>query len=590
MSDWTSTYSAQGVANGGVDLEMPRAVHMSAEKLKPLLEKGIVTEKTIDEKIRRLLRLAVCFGWFDHEQRDETIGHDDPGTVAVSLEVARKCCVLLKNDAALLPLDTESLGKIAVVGHTADPAVISGGGSAYTTPARSVSILEGIRAVCGTKVEVLHATGPRPDRDVRCYRQSRFETTGGQSGIRVRFYDNADWRGSPRVERIDERVDFTFARDKPIDSAEGKPCGIQWSGKILPDQDGEYVLYASANDAAFRIWLDEDIVFDTLDTERGGTHTARISLQAGRPVALRIDWRLTRYWGTMRFGYEPADSMEREAAQALALVDRADAVIVATGHTAHSEREGADRPFGLDPAVQRFIDEVASRNPNTAVVLLAGGNVDMAPWIDKVKALLMAWYPGQEGGTAVADILFGVVNPSGKLPATFEKRLEDRSSFDCYHDDDGDKRVALTDGIFGGYRHFDRLELAPRFPFGFGLSYTTFRYDALELSATRMSESDTVTATVTITNTGKRPGAEVVQLYIRDVDSRLPRPVKELKGFGRIELAPGETGTVSMPITRESLAYYDSDRHEWVCEPGELVVMAAASATDIRHRASLVVE
>jgi beta-glucosidase len=223
------------------------------------------------------------------------------------------------------------------------------------------------------------------------------------------------------------------------------------------------------------------------------------------------------------------------------------------------------------------------------VVLTAGGNLDMSRWIDRVRGVLHAFYPGQAGGQALAEIIFGVVNPSGKLPATFEARAEDRGSFDSYFDSDGDGRIELTDGVFSGYRYFDREGIAPRFAFGFGLSYTKFSFSDLSLSSPRIAAGAALDVSVRVTNSGPRAGAEVVQVYVRDVASRLPRPPKELKGFARLELAAGASGVARIQLPPEAFEYYDPAQKRWVLEPGEFEILVGASATDVRLRASVVV-
>jgi beta-glucosidase len=223
------------------------------------------------------------------------------------------------------------------------------------------------------------------------------------------------------------------------------------------------------------------------------------------------------------------------------------------------------------------------------VALTAGGNLDMSRWIERVRGVLHAFYPGQAGGQALAEIVFGLVNPAGKLPATFEKRAEDRSSFGSYFDDDGDGRVALADGIFTGYRHFDQNGIEPRFPFGFGLSYTSFEYARLELSRRELSGGQALEVTFDLTNVGERRGAEVAQVYLRDTSSALRRPQKELKGFARVTLEPGESKRARITLDDKAFEYYDPRAGGWVLEPGEFEVLVGASAADIRLRATLVV-
>jgi beta-glucosidase len=239
----------------------------------------------------------------------------------------------------------------------------------------------------------------------------------------------------------------------------------------------------------------------------------------------------------------------------------------------------------MNEELTRMLLAVTRVQPNIVVVLTAGGNLDMEPWIDRVPAVLHAWYPGQAGGRALAEILCGRVNPSGRLPATFERRLEDRSSFDSYHDDDGDLRVRLADGILGGYRHFDQNGIAPRFAFGHGMSYTRFAYENLSLSHAAIDADQTLDVSLEVVNVGDRAGADVVQLYVSDVECRLPRAPKDLKGFTKVELRPGERRRVTLSLGIDALGFYDPERAAWTHEAGEFEVLLGRSATDIRLRA-----
>ena len=269
-------------------------------------------------------------------------------------------------------------------------------------------------------------------------------------------------------------------------------------------------------------------------------------------------------------------------AAALDAARSADVAVVSAGYTERTEGEAHDRAFGIGALQEQLILDVAQANPQTVVALYAGGNVDMNPWIDRVKGLLYLWYPGQDGALAAAEILFGKTNPSGKLPATFERILQDRSSFECYADSDKDKRVFYEDGIFTGYRHHDRKGHSPRFPFGFGLSYTTFEYSNLRLSKSSLKAGEVLEAFVDITNSGNLAGAEIVQIYVRDEKASVLRPVKELKGFEKIALQPGETKTVAVNLPARAFQFWHPDRREWLAEPGGFEVFAAASAADIR--------
>jgi beta-glucosidase len=580
MSDWVSTYSAVGAANGGLDLEMPNAQWMNREKLLPAIQNGEVPEAAIDDKIRRLLRLAICFGWLDHEQRDESIPIEDEQTAQVALDVARGGIVLLKNDDGVLPIDRAATRTIAVVGATAHPAVIGGGGSSYNTPWRSTSILEGIQALAGD-VNVVHATGVVPWRDREVALASVFSAPDGSPGLLGEYFNNTQLEGEPALVKVDNPVAFMWRNQPPAEAIDKNSFSIRWTGSLTPQKDGTHVFYVASADGEYRAIVGEETVFETVGGEKSGIQRAELDLKTGQVYPVTLEYRRTRGWNAFCFGWEHSDEL-RSARQAVIDAARdADIVVFCGGHTSRTEGEGFDRTFGMDPELETQLRDVTRANANTVVVLTAGGNVDMQSWIDSVKGLVHAWYPGQEGGTAVAEILFGDVNPSGKLPATFEKRLEDRSSFDCYHDDDGDKRVELTNGIMTGYRHFDAQGVEPQFPFGFGLSYTTFAYDALRLSCDVMRPDDTLTVSFDIANTGTRAGAEIAQLYIRDEESSVPRPVKELKEFVKVQLEPGERRTVSIELEATALRFYDPDKG-WTVEPGGFEVLVGASCTDIR--------
>lgn len=584
MSDWVSTYCPVGAANGGLDLEMPTARFLNREELLPAVRNGLVPEEAIDDKIRRLLRLGICFGWFDHEQQDKSIPLEDPETHAVALEVARRGSVLLRNEGSMLPLDRSQLKKVAVVGPSAHPAVIGGGGSAYTTPSHVVSMLEGIRALAGEGVEVVHESGPSPAPELSAFESSQYQTPDGQPGLQAEYYDNAEFEGEP-VIRVEERLHFVWGGGRPVEGINGDLVSMRFRGKLIPEQDGGYIFYASQHDGLYRVVVGGEEVIDAWEFHETGTKQATVQLKAGVPAAIVVEYKSVRHYVGLHVGWvhEDAQSIRRQAAVDAAR--SADVAIVCAGFDRNSEGEGHDRSFAMQADVAQLVADVAEVNPNTVVVLTAGGNLEMASWIDRVNAVLHAWYPGQEGGTAVAEILFGEVNPSGKLPATFEKKLEDRSSFDCYQDEDGDKRVLLEDGIFTGYRHVDREGVEPLFPFGFGLSYTTFEYENLKLSSDSISAADTLTVSFDIVNTGERRGADVAQLYVADSEAAVPRPVKELKGFDRVDLDPGERRTVEIQLDRSALEYFDPTEKAWVAEPGEFEVLIGASSMDIRLRA-----
>jgi beta-glucosidase len=591
MSDWASTYSAVGAAQAGLDLEMPTGRHLNEALLAPALEAGLVTEKMIDDKVRRLLRLAVCFGWLDREQRDDRIPESDPATMEVALEVARRGFVLLRNEGSWLPWSPGALKRIAVLGGQAADPQVSGGGSAYTPPTRVVTLLDGVRELAGPGVEVTYHPAVRdPDFD-QMAEKCEFFTRRGEAGLEVEYFSNRRLSGTPALSRIEPRLNYRWKDGGTPFPAEVSrdQFSVRWTGVIRPRQSGPHQLFLYAIDGAVRCWLDERCVCDASHLS-GGLFRAEADLEAGCDARLVVEYVQMRPFGWCHLlgGWYHEDDQRVDYAAALQAARAADAVVVCVGFTKHTEGEGFDRAFALDRTSEQLILDACAAQPATAVVLHAGGGVDLSRWGDRVRALLHAWYPGQEGGRAAAEILFGVTNPSGRLPITMEQRLEDRSSFTCYHDHDGDGRVALSDGVFGGHRHVDRNGQAPRYAFGFGLSYTRFAYRDLRLSPARLRPGQSLRVSVQVGNTGARAGDEIVQVYVGDVASRLPRPVRELKGFRRVSLRPGQWKTVTFVLKPRALSYYDPDARAWVAEPGRFEVWVGASSADLRLQAGFV--
>jgi beta-glucosidase len=288
--------------------------------------------------------------------------------------------------------------------------------------------------------------------------------------------------------------------------------------------------------------------------------------------------------GRLRVGIIEQSKIVSDAAKQLAA--KVDAVIVAAGFDNDSEGEGADRPFSLPFGQDELIREMSAANKNTIVAITSGGNVDVAPWIEHVPGLIEMWYPGEQGGTALAEMLFGVVNPSGHLPATFEKSWQDNPTHGNYYPDAGTVRVAYKEGIFVGYRGYEHNNVKPQFPFGFGLSYSTFKFSNLSVAP---AESQALapsgrpalyTVTFDVTNTGSRAGAEVAQVYVGEAKPSVPRPAKELKGFSRMELAAGETKHITIPLDARAFAFYDVAGKHWQADAGTFSILVGDSSAD----------
>jgi beta-glucosidase len=314
-------------------------------------------------------------------------------------------------------------------------------------------------------------------------------------------------------------------------------------------------------------------------------------LQAGEGINVRMDYLPADVEVFPGLGVVGEDELLSSRAQAI--LKRADAVVVVAGFDKSTEHEGADRTFALPPMQNEMIQQIARRNPNVILALTGGGNVDMRPWIDRVPAVLHLWYPGQEGGTALAEILFGEQNPEGKLPVSFETAWEDNPTHDSYDPQAGKEtdtpHIRYTEGVFLGYRFYESPsvnhgDVRPRFPFGFGLSYTTFQYSGLQLSSQTVPRNGSLTVTFRVTNRGSVAGADVAQVYVGETDAMLPRPAIELKGFQKVSLQPGETKTVTLTLDDRAFAYWSPESKQWTVDRGKFVVSVGNSSESLPLR------
>ncbi|HZZ14634.1 MAG TPA: glycoside hydrolase family 3 C-terminal domain-containing protein [Candidatus Sulfotelmatobacter sp.] len=576
MSDWTSTYDGVAAVNGGLDLEMPSGKFMNRATLSPAVKAGKVSEATIDDHVRRILRIAIQMSWLERDQTQLFIPRYNLDGRAVSLDAARASIVLLKNEGDLLPLDKTRIKTIAVVGPDAYPAVPVGGGSAAVRPFNAVSYLEGL-ANYSAKIKVLYDPGIPSLSEMAQQTPFLTESSGGVAGLKVELFASTDLSGVPNVKGRDEDVNYSEEIPLPASFNSGRWTGYYVAGKSAP-----YHVFVQSmwEQGGVRLYLDEHLIVDDWQRHTALVNDVTLNLTPG-PHKVRLEAYRTDSWNSphLRLGIVAATSLVNSEARAIA--SSADAVVVAVGFDRYSESEGSDRSFQLPTGQDELIEAMLAANKNVIVVVNAGGAVDMSAWLNRTPALLQAWYPGQEGGTALAQILFGDFSPSGKLPVSFDRRLEDNPTYPNYYPNDGDKRVKYNEGIFVGYRYHDKMGVKPLFPFGFGLSYTTFKFADLAITPSSTTGDQPVTVSFNVTNTGNREGAEVAELYVSDHHANVPRPVKELKGFAKVNLKPGETQKISITLDRRALSYYDSEARQWKASAGEFGVMVGTSAAEI---------
>jgi len=576
ISDWFGTHSSVAAAVAGLDVEMPGPPHHLGHKLAVAAEAGELDESVLDDHARRILRLAGRTGLLDAMPPDgEPQDPEDPNRRRMAREVAVAGTVLLRNDG-LLPL-TADVKRVAVIGPNGDLVETGGGGSSIVVPHRALSFVGELRERLGG-AEVVYEPGCSLDRGI-----PMIDPRLLVDGLRLEYFANTSWDGEPAAVDILGRGQFIALGD-PVPGVSVGECSVRATGTFRPDLTGTWRL-GVANAGKACLLLDGEVLVDNTEPTPGqffygmgsDTASAPVDLVAGETHELVVEMRCE---GLPIAGFQvsaarPAvpDSMDR----AVAAAAHADVAIVVVGSNSQWETEGADRSdLRLVGDQDELIRRVLEVNPRTAVIINAGAPVE-TPWADSAAAVLMAWYPGEEGAPALADIVTGVTEPSGRLPITFPRHLDDGATHGWYPGADG--KVVYGEGVFVGYRHFDAHDVEPAFCFGHGLSYTTFDYG----EATFETHGDRVTVRVPVTNTGSRQGSEVVQLYVGDVEASVSRPVQELKAFAKVELGPGETRAVSLELDERSFAFWDEASHGWLVEPGGFDLHIGSSSRAI-HR------
>jgi len=595
MSDWDSTYDGVAAANNGLDLEMPNARFMTAKVLLAAVKAGSVKESTIDDKVLRLLRTELRYGFLDRPQFDPADSTYSVADRAIALDGARESLTLLKNDGHLLPLDASKIKTIAVIGPDAYPAVTGGGGSSEATAFEPVSILTGIANLAGPGVHVLYARG-LPDEN------KLFHETHWKGGVRVETYSGQEFAGAPEVTSHGDVANWQHA---PWAVDDPHPHSIRYTGVFQAQKTGKYLLLAAASgEDSFKVLVNGKEVLAQPHNEGQVPQSATLELAAGETVNVVASY-LPHAPG-IRFGLGIAYEPELISAEAKMFAALADVVVIAAGFSPPTEGESHDRTFALPWGQDALIEAVAAANPRTIVTLTAGGGTDTRRWLDKVPALLHTYYPGQEGGTAVAEVLFGKHNPEGKLPVSFDRSWEENPSAPYYYPIKGaDTKLHVTeegrppvdyvvghvkydDRLLVGYRYWTTTGKHPLFPFGFGLSYTTFSFANLQAPATAASGS-TVSVSFDVTNTGSVAGAEVAQLYVSDPSAKVSRPERELKGFEKVRLAPGETKHVTINLDARAFSYWDATAHKWTIDPGKFVIRVGDSSENTSLSAELTI-
>ena len=570
ISDWTSVYSTSGAANGGLDLECPKGVYFTADKLKPLIETGVVTEKTIDEKVKHILQTYSAFGFLDKLPEDKTIPLDNPESKATALDLARQGIVLLENRNGNLPIAPEA--KIVVMGPNAD-VITTGGGSGFVTPYATVSPYRGLADILGEDRVILLSDDVLYENILSSV---YVNDSSDVKGFSAEYFCNKKLSGTPFKTLTEENPTHYWSYGHPYDGMPDDGFSATWTG-VYKAEDSGTVRVKMAGDDGYRLYVNGKLIGGDWGNHSLTTRSVFFEVEAGKTYDLKFDFYDNAGEATVVFEAGLMNKAKLEAS-----LKAASDVLYCAGFNSSTEGEGWERPFTLPADQIRMMNLVSSMHDRVTVAVNAGGGVDFNGWSENVEAVLMAWHPGQEGGQALAEILTGKVSPSGKLPISIESRWEDNPVHDSYYDHD--KRVTYTEGVFVGYRGYDRTGKTPKYPFGYGLSYTDFEYSGLEV---RKAGKNVYEVSFDIANTGSMDAYETAQVYVGDPEASVKRPLKELKGYEKVFVKAGETVRVSVELDSEAFAFYDVDTESFVIEPGEFIISAGPSSAELPLSATL---
>jgi beta-glucosidase len=565
VSDFSSCHDTLACVTGGLDFELPNGAHYG-DPLKAAVQSGQVSTATLDEHVHRILTTMFRFGLFDRPQTTRPI--DAQGDGAVSRTAAEAGTVLLKNSSGVLPLRK---GKpVALIGPGAGNAVVTGGGSSGVAALYKVSPLDALKQR-GIPVEYAEGMPPvdlGPQPALPTYAMTAED---GQHGWTARYYDNTTWSGEPKLTRVDPWIDMDPSGGIPAPGLPANGWSIRWTGSFTAPVDGDYT-FNLTNHAHATLYLDGANVLDNGGGFPGVTKSVTVHLAAGQPHTMRVDWAKPTSQAMIELSWTPPPSTpDVQIAEAVQAAKQADTAVV---FVANKDTEAIDRSSLALPGYQdKLVAAVAAANPRTVVVLNTGGPVAM-PWAGKVAGLLEAWYPGEEDGNAIADVLLGDTDPSGRLPITFPKSLADTPANTPEQYPGVNGVATYSEGLRVGYRHYDERNIEPLFPFGYGLSYTTFAYRNLTVHG----HGTNLTVGADITNTGHRTGVAVPQLYIGAPDE----PPAQLKGFTKVPLRPGQTRHVTFTLGSRSFASWNTTTHAWTVTGGTYRIMLGAGSRDLR--------
>lgn len=551
----------------GTDLECGD----SYKALVNAVKQGLISEAEIDRAVKRLFDARFRLGMFDPPEmvpysKIPFSANDSPEHRQLALDAARKSIVLLKNENNTLPL-RKNLKSIAVIGPNADEIQVLLG-NYNGQPSRATTPLAGIRQRVSSQTKVLYALGTTlTEVSVVPVPASALRGPEGESGLKAEYFSNRELKGAPVLTRVDREVDFDWGMMNPVPGVPVDDFSARWIGKLVPPTTGKYRFGAIADDGV-RVYLDGKLIAEDWTEHAPATVTGEVTLEAGKSYDIKMEYYESKIGAVAKLVWQPpVVKIEAPYAEAIRVAKEVDTVVLVLGLSPRLEGEemnvsepgflGGDRTDIKLPARQQGLLEAVAATGKPVVLVLLSGSALAVNWAnERIPAIVQAWYPGEEGGTAIADVLFGDYNPAGRLPVTFYKSVDQLPAFDNYQMD------GRTYRFFKG---------EPLYPFGHGLSYTRFKYSGLTVSSPRVAPGEKVLVSAEVENSGTREGDEVVQLYVTDNDATVRVPIRSLAGVERVHLKPGERRVIKFTIDPRQLALITNDGRT-VVEPGDFTI------------------
>jgi len=569
LTDWNVDINTYDAAMNGLDLEMGTNVdsynkYFFADPLKEMIQQGKIPVSILDDKVRRILRLMYRVGAFDETRK--TGERNSAAHQASARKIAEAGVVLLKNNDHILPL-SKSVKNVLVLGPNANKKHGFGGGSSEVKTPYEITPLQGLKNALGKQVNINYMRAK----------------SSGLMPIAADYIVSRHWTGTPawtfkRFATANKKVlvEENWIVNGQFQSNNGKEQFIEMSASILPKEDGEHI-FSVSGDGKIKLSINgQEVLSQNIDNNRTAQYARELSLD--KPYEVTLNYQGS---GSFTVGMQAPNELFTDETIYLKAAKEADAVIYVGGLSHADDREAIDRTDMKLPGNQ---DEVISKllavNPNTVILLVAGSAVEM-PWVEQANALVWGWYGGMEAGNAFANVLFGTVNPSGKMPIVLPKSLSDTAPIML--NDYNAQTSHYREGVFIGHRWLAKQDIQPAFAFGHGLSYTQFEFGQPSVSTPVIKEDEEIVVSIPVKNIGKLAGSEVVQLYLQDVEATVERPEKELKGFKKVFLKPGESKVVKINLTQRDLSFWSDKTNDWLVEPGKFIAHIGSSHLDIKR-------